>query len=96
VITRKTKLTIIINMYTPGITMHHLIYTFKIIPENGVVNGGDGSGGIKGQCGLPGNLHLGPANMLLLEQELTVQIAHLNGVQVNLNQNSATSNIKYP
>ena len=51
-----------------------------LTPENGVMNGGDGSGGVKGQCSLPGDLHLGPANVLLLEQELTVQIAHFNRV----------------
>ena len=51
-----------------------------LTPENGVVNGGDGSGGVKGQCSLPGDLHLGPANVLLLKQELTVQVAHFNRV----------------
>ena len=50
------------------------------VPENGVVNGCDGSGGIKGQCRFPGDLHLGSADVLLLEQELTVQVAHFDGV----------------
>ena len=50
------------------------------VPENRVVNGCDGSGGVKGQCCLPGNLHLGSADVLLLEQELTVQVTHFDGV----------------
>ena len=66
------------NMYAPGIV--HYLHVHVLVPENGVMNGGDGSGGVKGQCSLPGNLHLGPADVLLLEQELTVQIAHFNGV----------------
>lgn len=56
------------------------------IPKNGVMDGSDGSRGVKGQCSLPGNLHLGPANMLLLEQELTVQVAHFDRIQIDLNQ----------
>ena len=70
------------NMYAPGIVhyLHVYVHVHVLVPENGVVNGSDGSGGVKGQCGLPGNLHLGPADMLLLEQELTVEIAHFNGV----------------
>ena len=78
-------------MPAPGI----LIYTYKHIPENGVMNGSDASGGVKGQCGLPGNLHLGPADVLLLEQELTVQVAHFDGVQINLNQNVPHPTLKF-
>lgn len=39
---------------------------------------------VKGQRSLPGNLDLRAAYMMLLEEELTIQVAHINGIQINL------------
>ena len=44
----------------------------------------EGYRGVEGECSLLGNLHFGTTHMLLLEEELPVQVAHINGVQVNL------------
>ena len=38
--------------------------------------------------GLASHLHLGPAHVGLAKQELSVQVAHFNGVQVNLRPNT--------
>ena len=46
--------------------------------------GSDGDAGVEGEGTLPGHLHLGPAHVLLLEQELPVQVAHFNRIKVNL------------
>ena len=54
------------------------------LPCDAVVKCLDSDGGVKGECSLPGNLHFGTTHMLLLEEELPVQVAHINGVQVNL------------
>ena len=50
------------------------------------MNGCDGGGRVKGQGCLAGHLHLGTAHVLFLEQELTVEVAHFNRVQIDLNQ----------
>ena len=44
----------------------------------------DGGTRIEEQSTLPGHLHLRTTYMLLLEEKLAVEVAHFNGVQVNL------------
>lgn len=39
---------------------------------------------VEAQRAVLSHLGLGLANVLLVEQELTVQVAHVNGVQINL------------
>ena len=48
------------------------------------MNGCDGSGGVKRQCGLLGNLYLRSTDMLFLEEELSIQVTHFDRVQINL------------
>ena len=48
------------------------------------MQGSDGGLRVELQGSLSGHLHLGPAHMVLPEEELAVQVTHLNGVQVNL------------
>ena len=44
----------------------------------------DGGGRVEAKGSLPCYFHLWPANMLLLKEELTVQVADIDRVQVNL------------
>lgn len=40
--------------------------------------------GVKGESRFLGNLHFGPSHMLLLEEKLSVQVAYINSVKINL------------
>lgn len=50
------------------------------------MQGLDVDGRVKGQGGLSGHLHFRSSHVFLLEEELPVQVAHVDGVQVNLTQ----------
>lgn len=53
------------------------------------MDGGDVGQRIELEESLASHLHLGPTHMVLTEQELSVQVAHFNRVQINLNVTKA-------
>lgn len=53
-------------------------------PDNTVMVCHNVDTGVEAECAVFSHLRLGLSDVLLVEEELTVQVAHINSIEINL------------